>query len=120
MYTALKNIQLGQLANLIGIVTMISEPSRTKTGGMYQFISIKCGLAILRGPSDWMRFVHIVDPSNHGSGALKINCFTRKYPEWLPHPEGWHVLILRNLKVSIQLLDFLVFLSLSLDAKTYC
>ena len=119
VYTALKNVQLGQLANLIGIVTMISEPSRTKTGGMYHFISIKCGLAILRGgPSDWMRFVHIVDPSNHGSGALKINCFTRKYPEWLPHPEGWHVLILRNVKVSIQLLDFLV--SLSQDAKTYC
>jgi hypothetical protein len=43
MYTALKNIQLGQLVNMIGIVTTISEPSRTKTGGMYQFISHKYG-----------------------------------------------------------------------------
>ena len=49
VYTALKNIQLGQIANVIGIVTMISEPSRTKTGGMYQFISRKCGMGILPG-----------------------------------------------------------------------
>ena len=47
-----------------------------------------------------MRFVHIVDPSNQGSGGFKINCFTKKYREWLPHPEGWHVLILRNVKVK--------------------
>jgi hypothetical protein len=100
MYTALKDIRHGQLVNLIGIVTLISEPSRTKTGGMYQFIS--CNVANLtRSSSDWMRFVHIVDPSNDGSGGLKINCFTKKYREWLPHPEGWHVLILRNVKVSI-------------------
>ena len=43
MYTTLKNIRLGQLVNIIGIVTVISEPSRTKTGGMYQLISRKCG-----------------------------------------------------------------------------
>ena len=55
-----------------------------------------------------MRFVHIVDPSNQDSGGLKINCFTKKYREWLPHPEGWHVLILRNVKVSIQLQHFLL------------
>lgn len=50
--------------------------------------------------SDWMRFIHIIDPSNHGSQGLKINCFTKKYKEWLPHPEWQHVLILRNVKVT--------------------
>ena len=40
MYTALKDIQLGQLVNLIGIVTMISEPSHTRNGSMYQFLSL--------------------------------------------------------------------------------
>ena len=49
MYTALKNIQLGQVVNLIGIVTMISEPSRTRTGGMYQSISCKCDWLFLPG-----------------------------------------------------------------------
>ena len=47
MYTALKDIRAGQLVNLIGIVTMISEPSRTRSGGMYQFVSHN--VAILPG-----------------------------------------------------------------------
>ena len=38
MYTALKDIQLGPV-NLVGIVTMTSEPLRTRNGGMYQFTS---------------------------------------------------------------------------------
>ena len=49
VYTALKNVQPEQLANLIGIVTMISEPSRTRRGGMYQFVSRN--VAILPGRS---------------------------------------------------------------------
>ena len=44
-YTALENIQNGQLANLIGIVTMISEPARTRTGGGYQ--NFFCNVAVL-------------------------------------------------------------------------
>ncbi|KAF8798203.1 hypothetical protein BYT27DRAFT_7123725 [Phlegmacium glaucopus] len=49
--------------------------------------------------SDWMRFIHIIDPSHHDAKGWKINCFTKKYKEWLPHPEWWHVLVLRNVKV---------------------
>lgn len=58
-------------------------------------------MGYLNSCSDWMRYVHIVDPSHHDSKGLKINCFTKKYKEWLPHPEWWHVLVLRNVKVGI-------------------
>lgn len=50
-----------------------------------------------------MCFVHIVDPSNYSvqSSGIKINCFSKRYKEWLPHPEVGDVLILRNVKVQI-------------------
>ena len=51
--------------------------------------------------TDWMRFIDIIDPSNYGSTGLKINCFTKKYKEWLPHPVWGHVVILRNVKVAL-------------------
>jgi hypothetical protein len=54
--------------------------------------------------------VKIVDPSNfdaevdfgivYGKG-FTVNCFTAKYPGWLPSPKLNDVLILRSIKVSI-------------------
>ncbi|KAF8969864.1 hypothetical protein BDZ97DRAFT_1793052 [Flammula alnicola] len=82
-YIALNDIRPGRSALLIGIVTNMSTPSTTRKG-------------------DWMRFINIVDPSNyhpHGSG-LKINCFTKRHKEWLPHPEEGDVLILRQVKIG--------------------
>ena len=53
--------------------------------------------------TDWTRLISIVDPTNytgHGSG-FKVNCYTKRHKEWLPHPEEGEILILRNVKVSV-------------------
>lgn len=49
--------------------------------------------------ADWMRLVHLVDPSNCYDTGFKVNFFTKKYPEWLPHASLYDILILRDLQV---------------------
>ncbi|KAF8201570.1 hypothetical protein BJ912DRAFT_506644 [Pholiota molesta] len=81
--TAIKDIRPRQVVSLIGVVVTLSTPKTTRTG-------------------EWMRFVHIVDPSNYTvqSSGIKINCFAKRYKEWLPHPEVGDVLILKNVKIE--------------------
>jgi hypothetical protein len=51
--------------------------------------------------------ITVVDPSNVSDDMMsrtegfKINCFTKKYVQWLPQPKIGEVLILRNVKVCI-------------------
>ena len=54
-----------------------------------------------------MRYLDLVDPSNYNThrSGFKINCFTKRQKEWLPHPEEGDVLILRNVKVWLQKLE---------------
>ncbi|KAG6884136.1 hypothetical protein C0993_001045 [Termitomyces sp. T159_Od127] len=74
--------------NVIGVVVQVSPPGITRRG-------------------DWYCNVQIVDPSNtqvedlNGFGGFRVNCFTRKYAQWLPHPSPGEVLIMRDLKISI-------------------
>ncbi|KAJ3513748.1 hypothetical protein NLJ89_g2773 [Agrocybe chaxingu] len=82
-YVAMSKVRLNQTVHLIGIVTEASPPRTTRTG-------------------EWMRYLHIVDPSNYhpnGSG-FKINCFAKRYEAWLPHPDPGDVLILQYVKIS--------------------
>ncbi|KAF8163505.1 hypothetical protein B0H34DRAFT_695665 [Crassisporium funariophilum] len=86
VYTAINDIREGRTVHIIGVVTTASAPSQTRRG-------------------DWMRYIHLVDPSNCDVGTstwskeLKINCFTKKYKEWLPNPQDGDVIILRSVKV---------------------
>ena len=47
----------------------------------------------------------VVDPTNVSDSMMstaegfKVNCFTKKYAQWLPQPSLGEVLILRNVKV---------------------
>jgi hypothetical protein len=53
--------------------------------------------------------INIVDPSNASDDMMstaegfKINCFTKRYAQWLPQPNIGEVLILRNVKVCFKL-----------------
>lgn len=55
-----------------------------------------------------MCHIDIVDPSNYHlndfgrSTELKINCFTKRYKEWLPHPNVGDVILLRHVKVLVR------------------
>lgn len=52
---------------------------------------------------DWMKCIQIVDPSiqNTNPSGMKINCFCKRYPEWLPNANYGDVVILRHVKVNI-------------------
>ncbi|KIM48825.1 hypothetical protein M413DRAFT_21140 [Hebeloma cylindrosporum] len=86
IYSAIKDIQRGLSVSVIGIVTNMSIPTMTHKG-------------------DWACSIDIVDPSNYHlndlgrSQALKINCFTKRYREWLPHPKIGDVIILCHVKI---------------------
>ncbi|CAA7271520.1 unnamed protein product [Cyclocybe aegerita] len=82
-YAAISEVRRNQTVHLIGIVTEASSPRTTRTG-------------------EWMRYLHIVDPSNyHPNGTgFKINCFAKRYEAWLPHPAPGDVLILQNVKID--------------------
>ncbi|KJA18611.1 hypothetical protein HYPSUDRAFT_89942 [Hypholoma sublateritium FD-334 SS-4] len=83
IYTALGNIEGERTVTLIGVVVQMSSPKMSNSG-------------------DWMRYLDLVDPSNyytHRSG-FKVNCFTKRHKEWLPHPEEGDVLVLRNVKIK--------------------
>ncbi|KAG6896146.1 hypothetical protein C0992_010004 [Termitomyces sp. T32_za158] len=83
----LNDLAPSALFNVIGVVVQVSPPGITRTG-------------------DWYCNIHLVDPSNtkiedlNGFEGFRVNCFTRKYAQWLPHPSPGEVLIMRDLKIS--------------------
>ncbi|KAG5354094.1 hypothetical protein C0989_009792 [Termitomyces sp. Mn162] len=74
------------LFNIIGVVVQVSH-CRTRT-------------------EEWCCNVQLVDPSNTevenltDAGGFRVNCFSRKYAEWLPYPDLGEILIMRDLKIS--------------------
>ena len=64
----------------------------------------------MRVVSEWSRSFTIVDEStvNRGEPRLVVNCFQKKYVEWLPQANEGDVVILRNLKVRLLFEDDLL------------
>lgn len=91
--------------NLSGIVVDISEPKLTNRNGNLDNNNNEFLLMIIN--TEWMRYIHIVEPrsfndDNLGSSrGFKVNCFTRRYKEWLPHPNLGEPIILRDVKVML-------------------
>ncbi|PPQ67468.1 hypothetical protein CVT24_011525 [Panaeolus cyanescens] len=88
VYPPLSSVRQGQKVSLIGIVVEASEPSLTRTG-------------------EWMRFLHIIDPSNYSADweafssiGFKVNIFSKKHKEWLPHPRIGDAVLLRAVKIQ--------------------
>lgn len=52
-------------------------------------------------PLEWCRSFNLVDPSTVDSPrqSIKVNCFQKKYLEWLPQVQKDDIVILRKLKV---------------------
>lgn len=50
---------------------------------------------------EWGRSIILVDPSTVGLPRpdIKVNCFQKKYREWLPQAQKDDIIILRKLKV---------------------
>ena len=54
---------------------------------------------------DWTRTFSLIDPSCMEDGidvirrSVTVNCFQKKYPEWLPQAEVGDIVIFRRLKV---------------------
>lgn len=50
---------------------------------------------------EWGRSFTLVDPSTVDSSqqSIRVNCFQKKYPEWLPQVRKDDIVILRNLRV---------------------
>jgi len=46
--------------------------------------------------------VDLFDSSNYQSStAFKVNCFTKRYVAWLPHPEIGDVIVMRDVRVIV-------------------
>jgi hypothetical protein len=112
-------VRTGAFTSLIGVVASISRADLTSRGGELSYFAVdtKCKFFL-----DWMRFVHIVDPSIYDEKpfGIKINCFTKHHAEWLPTADHGDVVILRNVKVlssSFSIFDKLSFLSECLDSE---
>lgn len=65
-----------------------------------------CTLRSFAGPYhsflEWSRSITLVDPSVVDSSRqnIKVNCFQKKYLEWLPQVQKDDIVILRKLKVQ--------------------
>ncbi|KAG6862080.1 hypothetical protein C0995_007210 [Termitomyces sp. Mi166 len=74
------------LFNVIGVVVQVSS-GMSRTG-------------------EWFCNVQLIDPSImkaenlSGFRGFRVNCFNRKYAQWLPYPSLGEVLIMRDLKIS--------------------
>ncbi|KAF8136492.1 hypothetical protein EV363DRAFT_1319733 [Boletus edulis] len=83
VFTALSDLQRGHaMINVIGIVTLVNLEKKTKT-------------------NEWCRSFTLVDPSIVDSPrqSIRVNCFQKKYLEWLPQVQKDDIVILRKLKV---------------------
>lgn len=98
---------MGQFAQLSGIIVGVSELKKTSRDGTIALI--KKG-TIANELAEWMCFVEIVDTSSTRSDAngqwkgVKINCFTKRYKEWLPCLQRGDAVILRDIKVCKELI----------------
>ncbi|TFK42385.1 hypothetical protein BDQ12DRAFT_676116 [Crucibulum laeve] len=91
LYRALSSLHsLGAnvIVNIIGVVNTVSSVTKTRKG------ELSCS-------------VTLVDPSNtivdqiFAPEGFRVNCFTKKYPQWLPQPVPGNVLIFHNVKLSL-------------------
>jgi hypothetical protein len=110
VYTALNVLTVGTNGiNIIGVVTHLKEMAVTSSG--VSWLPTWHAVVILTALcKDICRTVAMVDPSIFfaneefspvdGKG-FKVNCFTAKYPEWLPSPKKNDVLIMRSIKVCL-------------------
>ncbi|TFK60686.1 hypothetical protein BDN72DRAFT_965560 [Pluteus cervinus] len=78
-YGYAKPLEAGQLVNVTGVVVDARKPSKTTSG-------------------EWSCRLKIIDPTVSDSTALYINCFSKKYMEWLPVPDKDDIVMLRNIK----------------------
>ncbi|KAG9318610.1 hypothetical protein JVU11DRAFT_703 [Chiua virens] len=82
IFTALSDLRESHsLINVIGIVTSVTPEGRSRT-------------------NDWTRSITLVDPSTIDlpRQSIKVNCFQKKYSEWLPQVQKDDIVILRKLK----------------------
>ncbi|KAJ7085732.1 hypothetical protein B0H15DRAFT_846156 [Mycena belliarum] len=87
-FTSLSNVTRNNtLHSVIGVVTSITSPSH------------------VRG-RDWSSSLRIVDQSNcieafpTPKEGFRVNCFTKKYPKWLPAATHGDIVILHNIKTQ--------------------
>lgn len=88
------------MINVIGIVTSVNPERRTTTNGWS--ITHSMYLAwIIPFLLEWGRSFTLVDPSivNSPQQNINVNCFQKKYLEWLPQVQRDDIVILRKLKV---------------------
>ncbi|KAH7923468.1 hypothetical protein BV22DRAFT_1068672 [Leucogyrophana mollusca] len=88
-YTALGKIkETHGMINVIAVVSSCRSPARTRT-------------------NEWGRSFDLVDPSNVDAEStyfdctgLAVNCFQKKYAEWLPSVKQGDIVILRKLRIT--------------------
>ncbi|TFK76258.1 hypothetical protein BDN72DRAFT_830807 [Pluteus cervinus] len=80
-YESIKRFEAGRLIHLIGVVTETKKPFKSRKG-------------------DWSCNLKLVDPTADISTVFSVNCFSKKYEEWVPNPDPGDVVILRNIKTS--------------------
>ena len=102
-FTLLNSLRKGDARiNVLGVVTFVNPERKTRTNGQPKTLS-----SCLTGPMypfvELHRSFSIVDPSTVDSGlqSVTVNCFQKKYTEWLPQVQKGDVVILRKLKVSL-------------------
>jgi len=86
------------MVNIIGIVTLVNPDKKTRMNG-WSIIRSVC--QILPFLLEWSRSFTLVDPSTVDSRqqSIRVNCFQKKYIEWLPQVQKDDIVILRKLKV---------------------
>ncbi|KAJ6531307.1 hypothetical protein B0H19DRAFT_1191176 [Mycena capillaripes] len=81
----------GKVYSVIGVITHIKEASKTCTNNW------SCSLRIV-DPFNCDESLNVTRPGTEG---LLINCFTKKYKEWLPTAREGSVIILHEIKAAI-------------------
>lgn len=88
------------MINVIGIVTSVTPEKKTRTNG-WSIIHSMYLARVIPFLLEWGRSFTLVDPSTVDSPQqnIKVNCFQKKYLEWLPQVQRNDIVILRKLKV---------------------
>ena len=88
------------MINVIGVVASVNPERKTRTNGS-SIIHSAWLARIIPFPLEWSRSFALVDPSTVGSPrqSITVNCFQKKYLEWLPQVQRDDIVILRKLKV---------------------
>ncbi|KAJ7709492.1 hypothetical protein B0H17DRAFT_1324419 [Mycena rosella] len=75
------------LYSIVGVVTYITTPSRTRSG------DLGCSLRVV----DPSNCIESFPPAKEG---FTVNCFTKKYAQWLPAAQEGDIIILHNVKAQ--------------------